>query len=62
MKNGRTSTDVGILLFDSGRSSPCNDRSEEPLERQWNKVPVKEEILQEVVCFFNLKVGRRVSI
>jgi hypothetical protein len=57
MKNGGPSTDVGILLFDSGGPSPCDDRSKEPLKRQWNKVPVHEEVLQEVVCFLNLKAG-----
>lgn len=55
MKNWGASPNVGILLFDSGCSSPCDDRSEEPLERQLNKVPVHEEILQEEVSFFDLK-------
>lgn len=59
MKNRRTTSDLGILPLNLRRPSTGDERCKETLKWKWNKVPVHEEIFQEIMSVGNLVRDKR---
>ena len=55
-EDGRAAADSSILGLDGGRASFCDDRGENALEREGNKVGVGEEVGEEGLDVGELEV------
>jgi hypothetical protein len=53
-ENGRAATNFSILFLNLRSSSFGNPRGKKRLKGQRNQVAVKKEVLEEIVCFWDL--------